>query len=475
MSILFFLLAYPLAHADSHYPPGFIWGAAYSAHQTEGVQGGGELSDWWDFEHPQTGTSPIRNADTADLAVNQWELYEIDDNQAVQLGLNSVRTSLAWEKIEPIYGVFSTKVIEHYRRRFQAMRAKGIKPMIALHHFVHPKWFHPKGGWLSEESPKWFLEYAHFVVTQLGDLCDLWIPFNEPMVLVLMGYLKAEIPPQLQSLDSAYEAAFQMARAYRMVSAMIHEVQGPSPNGRGPDGKLRGVGLANSLHLYDPLDPQNQKDIEAADWVTQVNNWDFLRGIISDRLEFKLHPEIIFGKNFNREFPKEDLQPWQMGDGLMDWIGVNYYSRYYIKYNPKSLLKVEWVMPTGPSGDNGWSIYPEGLERILRQTAAQFPQTPLVVTENGLADGADSRRGKFIEAHLHSLDGAVFGSSLGNPLDLRGYYHWSLMDNFEWLYGYAYRFGLVEIQYNQNLKRVPRASAEIYKSEILKRNEYPFQ
>ncbi len=462
--VVYSFLSCGLSYAT--YPKTFLWGAAYSAHQTEGIQGGGANSDWYAFEHAES--SPIKNGDTADRAIDHWNRYSDDYEWAKNLGLTSLRTSLAWEKIEPMQGLFSQEVILHYRAQFELMRSHGIKPMIALHHFTHPKWFHEKGGWLNPESPKWFLEYAQFVVQNLGDLCDLWITFNEPMILVIMGYLKGEIPPAIKSLDSAYEAAFNIARAHRMTAYKIHELQGTSPKARGRDGKLRGVGLANSFQIYDAFNPRNIKDVRAADWVAKVNNWDFLKGIETGVMKFELLPEMTFGKNFERAFPKEDLPPWATGS-FMDWMGVNYYTQYLIRYNPLNLLKVEWVTPEGTKGDNGNAIYPDGLERILRQTAEHF-DLPLVVTENGLADAEDSRRSDFIKGHLHFLDHLI-GSPLGSMpgLEVLGYYHWSLMDNFEWLQGYGHRFGLLEIKYDQDLKRVPRTSFWVYSHAIKER------
>ncbi len=463
--IVLSLVAFGMAPKSFANPKTFLWGAALSAHQTEGAFEGGENGDWWEYEHShENGVSPIAGGDTADFAVDHWHRYSEDYEIAQKLGLNTLRTSVAWEKIEPSPHVFSSQVMAHYRAQFQRMRELGIRPMITLHHFTHPRWFHQRGGWLSPESPELFLEYAQYVVKNLGDLCDLWITFNEPMLFVIMGYLKGEIPPGETGLDSAYEAAYQIARAHRKVAAMIHEVQGASPKAKGEDGVLRGVGLANALPIYDPYNPRNLRDVEAAVKVADLSNWAFLKGIQAGRLKFDL-PEGIPGVHgFDRVLPAEDLPPWPTGPA-MDWIGVNYYTRYLIRYNEQSLLKVEWVTPPGPHGDNGWAIYPAGLERILRESAARFG-LPLVVTENGLADAQDSRRLGFLKEHLRFMDSAILGSNLGGPLDVRGYYHWSLMDNFEWLHGYQYRFGLVEVQYEKGLRRVPRPSAEGYRAEI---------
>jgi beta-glucosidase len=389
--------AHASAKARPHYPAQFLWGAALSAHQTEGEFGGGQNSDWYNFERGknQDNKPNIENGDTAEIAADFWHRYGEDFDIAKNMGLNSIRTSVAWEKIEPAPGVFSTEAIQHYRQIFSSMRDHGIRPVIALHHFVNPQWFMDRGGWLSADSPRLFLEYATFVVAQLGDLCDLWMTFNEPVVFISMSYLQKLTPPMTGTLDAAYESAFQIARAHRMVAAMIHEKQGLSPNGRGPNGELRGVSLANAFALYDPNDPSNPNDQRVAQVMADLNNWDFVHGLLSDRLKFDIPSEVPGAKSFEREFPKDDLPAYATAPSL-DWLGVNYYMRWLMQYQPTYQVRAQWITPDGPLTDNGWSIYPEGLEKVLRQTAQQFPGMPLVVSENGLSDAKDDKRPAFI-------------------------------------------------------------------------------
>ena len=460
------------AQADSHrrepaaqlYPKNFLWGAALSAHQAEGLSGGGENGNWYKFEHSLKPN--IENGDNADIAADFWNRYEEDLQIGKKMGLNTLRTSLAWEKIEPSAGVFSTDAINHYHSIFQRMHDLGMRPMIALHHFVNPQWFDDRGGWISPDAPKMFLEYATFVVAQLSDVCDLWITFNEPVVYVDMAYLAGMIPPQMSGLDNAFEAAFELARAHRMVAAMVHQKQGLSRNR--PGGPIKGVGMVNSLQIYDPFDPESSDDQRAAQTLADLSNWDFIRGVAGNGMKFDIPAEVPGGHSFDRAFPAQDMAP---GSGpALDWIGVNYYTQWLIRYNLQSGVHAEWVVPDLPKDDSGGAIYPAGLERILRQTADHFPGIPLILSENGLADGKDTHRPQFIRDHLASLDGAVFGSKQGPALDVRGYYHWSLMDNFEWTSGYKYQFGLVQILRDDHLKRVPRPSAQTFTDEILKRS-----
>lgn len=456
------------ASAATPYPQGFLWGAAWSAHQTEGLGGGGENGDWYAFEH--SSPSPIAGGATADVADDGWDRYGDDLKVAQSLGLNTIRISLAWEKIEPSPGVFSSAAIAHYRAELQAMHELGLKPMVALHHFTNPVWFAEQGGWLADTSPQAFADYATYVVSQLGDLCDLWITFNEPMIVVIMGYLKAQTPPLVADLQSSYQAAFSLARAHRMAAAAIHAAQPPVTGARDADGSLRGVGLVNSFQLYDPNDPTNANDQQAASVLADLNNWAFIRGVTGTKLEFDIPSEVPNTTSFSEPFPSNDLDPWPGAEAQapLDWLGANYYTRYLIKYDPTNSLRADWITPPGSVADNGNVVYQAGIEAILRETAANFPGLPLLLSENGLADSADQLRPQAIRDGLASLDGAVFGSTLGPALDVRGYYHWSLIDNFEWLSGFSYRFGLVAVDFT-SLQRTPRPSADIYQQEITTR------
>lgn len=461
LSVASLLIQSPL---QAGYPDHFVWGAGLSAHQSEGYSLGHDQSDWWRLEHSLPGAkSPLPGQANADLANGFWQNYEQDLDAARAIGLNTLRTSVAWEKIEPSPGAFSRQAIQHYRKIFLAMRERGLQPMVALHHFTHPLWFQERGGWISPDSPRLFLRYASFVVEELKDVCDLWITFEEPMTLVRRGYLEGTFPPHLTSAETAFEAAFQLARAHRLAVSMIRDIQGTSPGAKDPEGRLRGVGLTQLLDVFTPADPVSPEDQKATRAHEEFVNWAFIEGLTRGVIELRVPATIGGPKAFRRPLPEQDLPPWDVGPPL-DWLGVNYFTRHRVSHDSKR---------RGNSGrarqsvtDQGWEIYPDGLEKVLRESSRRFA-VPLVVTQNGLADARDHQRSKFIREHLQSLDWAVLGGSRGSPLDVRGYYHWSLLDQFEWLSGYEAQYGLIEVdRSNSDLRRQPRASADTYRAGI---------
>jgi beta-glucosidase len=448
------------------YDASFLWGAAISAHQVEGVSGGGEKSDWYEFEHTPGN---ILNGDTADVATDHWHRYSEDFEIARDLGLNTIRTSIAWEKVEPGPSEYDLAPLQHYREMLERMRDLGVRPMVTLLHGTTPLWFGRRGGWLSDDSPQAFSAYGQFVVDQLKDVCDLWATMNEPMVLIGDGYLEGKVPPRISSPADALKAAGNMVRAHRLLTARLHEIQ-PLTWPNTPGVPLRGIGLVNSLDLYDPLDESNPLDRGVTDIVSDLSNWALLKAAMRGTVELRRSVAgVRLPGTVHVDFHQDDGEIGGTGSPVADWIGINYYTRNVVQF--RWFDRPEIAAPAGPKGDNGWTVYPEGLERILRDAAERFPGVPLVVTENGMSDGEDRLRPQLIRDTLRSLDLAATAHDGKPAVDVRGYYHWSLTDNFEWESGYSQRFGLVRIEYEHGLKRVPRGSARVYSDEIRSRSQ----
>jgi beta-glucosidase/6-phospho-beta-glucosidase/beta-galactosidase len=292
------------------------------------------------------------------------------------------------------------------------------------------------------------------------------------MSLLGGGYLEGTIPPQIASPASAIIAAFNMIRAHRLATATIHAIQ-PVNAPNTPGAPLRGVGLVNSWDLYEPYSPLDPVDDIVTAIYIELSNWAFAKGAVYGNFEMHKALGQILGENLSRpsgtlDDPEENASP------VLDWIGVNYYTIWAVQFKLGSLPKL--VVPPALAGnltDIGRAVYPQGTEQVLRDAAAQFPGFPLVMTENGVSDAADRLRPQFIVDTLHYLDLARFGHDGLRPIDVRGYYHWSLTDDFEWEWGYFSRYGLTQILYDQNLQRVPRPSANVYCQQILDRLPMP--
>jgi len=246
---------------------------------------------------------------------------------------------------------------------------------------------------------------------------------------------------------------------------MIHDLQGYSPGAHGPGGRLKGVGLAIGAQYYEPYNQKSKKDQLATETITDLMNWAFVRGITKGKLEFRIPDEVDGVKSFERKLPSQDLPPWDVGPSL-DWLGLNYRSRYKVKYDATGPFKAKVFNTGNPVIEDKLEIYPQGLEKIIRQAARRFVY-PIVITGNGIADSKDFVRPFFLKKHLESLDAAVFGSTKSYPIDVRGYLHWTLLDGFEWLAGYKHKYGLIEVDYNlPSLPRRMRTSAQIYTAKI---------
>jgi len=374
------------------YPSDFVWGAATSAHQAEGIFEGGENGDWYTFEH-QPGS--IFNDDNADVSVDFWHRYDEDFALAERMGLDSVRISIAWEKVEPQPGVFNRAALSHYRDILRSMHTHHLTPLVALHHFTHPRWFHTQGGWPDPRAAAWFVRYVEAVEAALGDLCHDWITFNEPNVQVHLGYWKGTYPPNERSLFRSVKAGLTLLQAHQGAAKYLRK-------------KGHRVGLVQSLQLYSG---------PGSRWLEWIANWAWLDQAMA-------HTPI-------------------------DWLGVNYYGHFHIG----------GTQCPGRVADNGWCLDPAGLATIINKTAARYPGARLMVGENGLADREDRLRPEILRESLQALD------TVANKV--HGYYHWSLTDNFEWLHGYRYHFGLVAV--GPDGTREPRKSADIYREEIVRR------
>lgn len=402
----------PKPKHDHHplvFPEGFLWGAATSAYQVEG----GNTNDWskWEENFPEdrkSGTGP-----------NQYELYEDDFDLAEKFNHNAHRLSVEWSRIEPKEGQFSEEALEHYCRVLKALKKRGMKVMLTLHHFTNPIWFAEKGGFENRNTLKYFQRYVRKIVPYFKDNVDFWITINEPSVYTMLGYLVEFWPPQKKSKWAAIKVFFNLAAAHKIAYKEIHEVI--------HDAK---VGIAQNVTSFNCFHHHSLKENITVWFLDLLNNHMFYK---------------ITGKKYH------------------DFLGLNYYFNRYVSLNSHTLLPslVDVALTKKDVSDLGWEIHPDGIFDVLMDFSDYH--LPIYITENGLASTNDDRRCRFLISYLKEIYHAIVSG-----IDVKGYFHWSLIDNFEWADGYNPRFGLIEVDY-QTQKRLPRPSAYVF-SNIIKHN-----
>jgi beta-glucosidase len=420
-------------------PTPFLWGAATSAHQ---VEGGNDRNDWWDWEQLP---GKIRNGDRSGAACRHWERYEEDLDLLRSMGLDAYRFSLEWSRIEPEPGRYDQAAIGHYRSVLLACRARGITPMVTLHHFTNPRWFSALGGWEIEKNIPHFVRFARLAGERYGDLVDLWITINEPEVLAFRAYDEGSWPPGVKDRSRALLVIANLLEAHGLASLALRQTDRVDADG---DGSPARIGVAKHWALLEPLRPWFPPDRISALIQQRVFNVAIARALSGEAIDLS----IPGARAVHRR--ADALR------GSSDFLAVNYYTRWKVTLFGKEQRRAR---PGAEVSDLGWEVYPEGLERALVDCASY--QLPLYVAENGIADAADRFRPAFIRESLAAMDRAR-----ARGADVRGYFHWSLLDNFEWNDGFHGKFGLCEVDFEKpDLPRIPRPSARVFSEEIGRR------
>jgi beta-glucosidase len=380
------------------FPDGFLFGSSTAAHQ---VEGGNVNNDWWAWEHAPHTSCVEPSGD----AIDQWHRYPEDFALLAELGQNAHRLSLEWSRIEPAEGEFSAAALAHYRRVLGTLEQLGLTPFVTLHHFTLPRWLAEQGGWLAPRAVDRFARYAERVAAALGDLMPFAGTINEPQVVALMGYREGWFPPGMRSPGHFERVTARLIEAHAAAVAAVK-------TGRGDPQ----AGVCLQLPDFEPARPGDPA-CEAG--------FAELRRLMED-----VYLEGLAG----------------------DWVGVQYYTRQRV--DPARAGGFAPAPDGAPLTQMGWEIHPEGLHRAI--TAAARTGLPVFVTENGIATADDDQRIAYLTSHL-----AEVARALRDGVDLRGYFHWSSFDNFEWAEGYRPTFGLIGIDRADDLRRVVRPSAHV--------------
>ena len=415
-----------MPEATFHFPPDFKWGCATAAHQ---VEGNNTNNDWWAWEQTE---GHIKQEHRSALACDWWERAEEDFDRAAALGQNAHRLSVEWSRIEPREGFFDDAALDRYRTMLRALRERAIEPMVTLHHFTNPLWLAEMGGWANPRAVPLFERYVARTVEALGEFCDLWCTVNEPNVVAFLGYVDGIFPPGQHDLGTAMAVGRNLMRGHAAAYRRIHALQ---PQAR--------VGFAHNMRIFDPARPPNPLDRLAASLQSRSWNEVFLTPLERGRWMLPLG----FGL------------AWRLRKTL-DWVGLNYYTRDVVAFDRRAsqaMFGRRFHLPDAELLDGGYGeLYPQGLSRFLLRRLARL-KLPIYVTENGIPDSDDDQRPRALLAHLHQLWWALQGC-----VPVLGYYHWTLVDNFEWAEGWTMRFGLIEVNPDTQA-RTFRRSAYLYR------------
>jgi len=435
----------------------FLFGAATSSYQIEGaVDADGRTPSIWDIFSKIPGK--IYNGDTGDIACDHYNRYREDVELMGNIGIDAYRFSISWSRIFPDKGVFNPRGMEFYKNLVNELVKRNIKPVVTLYHWDLPMWVYNMGGWLNRDSVKWFTEYAVKVFEELGESVKLWITHNEPLCASIFGYYEGNHAPGHKDLQEALKAAHHILLSHAYAVKEFRKFN--FKNGE--------IGITlNQIPAYPAT--KSKEDMEAA-FIRDgyLNRW-FLDPLFKSSYPGDMK-KIYEGLNVSFDFIEDnDLQEISIKN---DFLGVNYYSRELVKYSPDSPLKFKGVSGKFAKTEMGWEIVPEALYDHILRLRKEYTKIPIYITENGAAfndrvlkkvEVRDEKRIDYLKRHLMEV------AKLNQKrMDVRGYFVWSLMDNFEWTYGYSKRFGIIYIDYKTQ-ERILKNSAFWYRDLIKSR------
>lgn len=439
--------------ATLRFPSSFVIGSATASYQIEGgVHEGGRGPSIWDtFSHT---SGRIENGDTGDIADDHFHRWQDDLDLMSELGLQAYRFSIAWPRIQPTgAGAPNQAGLDFYRRLVDGLTERGIEPIATLYHWDLPQALEDAGGWPERDTAYRFAEYAAHVVEALGDRVHTWTTFNEPWCAAFLGYGNGMHAPGRTDGAAALAAAHHMNLAHGLAVPEIRRIADPSAQ----------VSITLNLHPTRELDSvPADESAEARRRVAAVGDRIFLSPLLRGHYDADLLDDTSGVTDWSFLHPGDERLIHQP----IDFLGVNYYSTSAVRFDaaasgPERVgawpgePALEFVRLAGPSTDMGWNIDPDALEELLVSLHEEYPDVPLMITENGAAfpdvvehrDGVprvlDTDRVEYLRAHFAAAHRAI-----ERGVDLRGYLVWSFLDNFEWSFGFSKRFGIVRVDYD---------------------------
>jgi beta-glucosidase len=418
----------------SNLPAGFIWGGATSAYQIEGAtqEDGRGVSIWDTFANQPGKTS---NGESGAIACDHYHRWQSDLDMIQSMGLEAYRFSVAWPRIQPFgRGAVNQKGMDFYERLVDGLLARGIAPHLTLYHWDLPQSLQDLGGWLNRETAYAFADYAEIVARKLGDRVQSIATHNEPWCTAYFGHGIGKFAPGIAEAGLVSNVAHHLLLSHGLAM-----------------GRMRALGTSAKLGIVLNQSPISRATDSQADHELQDLAWANLVQLYMHPLFKKAYPEV---KGF---VAPSNILPGDMDTigQAMDYLGVNYYSRGWV-----SADNIPAPAPHGRT-DMDWEIYPEGLTELLCKISADYSLPPIYITENGVVN--DEARIQYMQSHFQAINEAV-----AQGVDVRGFFYWSLMDNYEWDSGYAKRFGIVHVDYATQ-QRTLKASAHWYRDFIAQR------
>jgi beta-glucosidase len=461
------------------FPKDFAWGAGTASYQIEGaVHEDGRGASIWDTYSHTPGR--ILNGDTGDVADDHYHRWEEDLGHITALGLDAYRFSIAWPRVQPGgTGAFNRAGIDFYSRLVDGLLAGGVRPVATLYHWDLPQELEDAGGWPVRETALRFADYAAGIVAELGDRVQTWTTLNEPWCSAYLGYASGVHAPGRTDPGAALAAAHHLNLAHGMAGRVVRDLAPASQ-----------LSVTLNLHVIRPATPSDA-DLDAVRRIDAVANRVFLGPMLEGAYPEDLRADTAEITDWSFVHDSDE----KLIAVPLDVLGVNYYSTTLVRtwdgvsprsdsdgHQPSAASPwvgspgVEFVQQEGPYTAMGWNIDPSGLTDLLLGLHGDYPGQPTMVTENGAAfsdvvsaDGAihDDDRVDYLHRHIDAV-----GKAMDAGADVRGYFVWSLLDNFEWSWGYDRRFGIIRVDYD-TLARTWKDSAHWYKSLAATNTLYP--
>jgi beta-glucosidase len=441
-------------NSSFRFPEDFLWGAATSAYQIEGspLADGAGVSIWHRFSHTPGLTE---NGDTGDVACDHYRRYESDVALMAELGLNAYRFSVSWGRVIPEgFGRVNPKGLDFYSRLVDALLERGISPNVTLYHWDLPAALDDRGGWLNRDVASWFADYSAVMFEALGDRVPIWTTINEPWVVSDGGYLFGKLAPGHLNLFEAPIASHNLLRAHGMAVDAFRASSGTD---------------TGQIGIVVNLEPKYPASDSAEDQAATIRADAYMNRQYLDPVFLKRYPDEmpeIFGEAWP-DWPAADMS---LIARPLDFLGINYYTRSVVRHDAEhEPLRFGGVrQPENVHTETRWEVFPEALTRVLVWVKDRYGDIPQYITENGAAfhdppiappEGVDDPpRVEYLRTHLMAAREAMKAG-----VALRGYFVWSLLDNFEWSRGYSRRFGIVHVNY-ETQERTVKSSGRYYSS-----------